>query len=43
MAGHLMPFTAFFMEPEPGPPTLLKIIRDPESDDRTDAGEGVAH
>src|SRR3989442_1749348 len=43
MAGHLMPFAAFLVEPQPRAPALLKIILDLERDDRTDAGEGVAH
>jgi hypothetical protein len=43
MTGHLMPFTDLFVEPQPRTPALLKIILHPERDDRTDAGEGVAH
>jgi len=43
MAGHLMPFAAFLMEPEPGAATLLKIVLHPQADDRADASEGVAH
>src|SRR5437773_11951400 len=43
MAGHLMPFAAFLMEPEPGAATLLEIVLHPQADDRADASEGVAH
>jgi hypothetical protein len=43
MAGHLMPFAAFLMEPEPGAATLLEIVLNPEGDDRTNGGKGVAH
>ena len=43
MAGYLMPFAAFFVEPKPRPSALLKIILDPKRDDCTHAGEAVAH
>ena len=43
MAGHLMPFAAFLMEPEPGAATLQEIVFHPQADDRADPGEGVAH
>ena len=38
-----MPFAAFLMKPEPGAAPLLEIVLHPERNDRTDAGEGVAH
>jgi hypothetical protein len=31
------------MEPQPGAPTLLKIVLHPKHDDRTNAGASVAH
>jgi hypothetical protein len=38
-----MPLVAFLMKPQPGAPTLLEVVRNPEGDDRTDAGEGLVH
>jgi hypothetical protein len=43
MARHLMPFAAILMEPQPAAAALLKIVRNLEGDDCTDASERVAH
>ena len=43
VAGHLVTLAALFVKPQPGPPTLLKIILNPESDDRANPSKRVAH
>jgi hypothetical protein len=39
VTGHLVPFAAFFVKPQPGASALLKTVLNPQGDDRNDASE----
>jgi hypothetical protein len=42
-ARHLVALAAFFVDSPPGVAALLRIVLNPEGDNRTNAGEGIAH
>jgi hypothetical protein len=43
MTRHLVPLTAFFMEPQPSALAVLKIVPNPQRNRRTDSCETIDH